>query len=199
MRCIHLQDCRAFRLVRKLPVRVSGRPGPELSCSEACHAAPHLLNLRVMLNRVPRPRRRSTGGFSLVEAMVVVVILGVLTLIFAPRLEPIMAGRGVNGARAGFTNLYNLARTYAVQLRGVATVEVTGGRAVATINTGGAIRSIGSAVAFDSTFRVTATANPTSVVIQPTGLVTTGLPFELVLVRSGVVDTLRISGYGRVE
>jgi len=131
--------------------------------------------------------------------MVVVVILGVLTLIFAPRLEPIMAGRGVNGARAGFTNLYNLARTYAVQLRGTATVEIVGGRAVATVTSGGATRSIGGAVAFDSTFRVTATANPTSITIQPTGLVTVGLPFELVLVRSGVADTVRITGYGRIE
>ncbi|HEY9383387.1 MAG TPA: GspH/FimT family pseudopilin [Gemmatimonadales bacterium] len=146
-----------------------------------------------------RPRKRSTGGFSLVEAMVVVVILGVLALIFAPRLEPLTAGRAVNGARAGFTNLYNLARTYAVQSRGVATVEVIGGRAVATITVGGVTRSIGSAVAFDSTFRVQATANPTSITIQPSGLVTTGLPFELVLTRSDAADTVRISGYGRVE
>ena len=95
--------------------------------------------------------------------------------------------------------IYNLARTYAVQSRGVATVEVIGGRAVATITVGGVTRSIGSAVAFDSTFRVQATANPTSITIQPSGLVTTGLPFELVLTRSDAADTVRISGYGRVE
>jgi len=152
-----------------------------------------------MLNTALRPRRRSTGGFSLVEALIVVVIMGILTLMIAPRIEPLVAGRGVSGARAGFTNLYNLARMSAVQSRGTALVTVRSGIAVATIRSGGTTRSIGSAIVFDSLFRVRAVAAPDSVLIQPSGLVTTGLPFELVLVRSGVVDTVRISGFGRVE
>ena len=152
-----------------------------------------------MTQTAARSRRRSTCGFSLVEALVVVVILGILTLILAPRLEPITAGRAVAGARAGFTSLYNLARTYAVQSRGTAVVSVTSGIALATVTAGGTTRSIGSAIVFDSTFRVQATANPTSITIQPSGLVTTGMPFELVLVRSGVVDTVRITGFGRIK
>lgn len=146
-----------------------------------------------------RPRWRSTRGFSLVEALVVVVILGVLTLIFAPRLEPLAAGRGVNGAKASFISLYKLARSYAVQLRGTAVVRVSNNIATASVTFGGTTRNIGSAVRFDSTFRVVATPVPDTVLIQPTGLVTTGLPFSLALVRSGVVDTVKITGFGKVE
>ena len=87
-----------------------------------------------------RPPRRPTSGFSLVEALVVVVILGVLTLIFAPRLEPITAGRAVNGARGSFVNLYNLAPSYAVQLRATAVVSVRNDIAVARVIYGGTSR-----------------------------------------------------------
>ena len=149
--------------------------------------------------QTPRPRWRSTRGFSLVEALVVVVILGVLTLIFAPRLEPLAAGRGVKGARAGFVNLFNLARVYAVQLRGRAFVVVSNNIATARVVSGGVSRTVGSAVRFDSTFRVVATPVPDSVIIESTGLITTGLPFSLVLSRSGVVDTVKITGFGKVE
>jgi len=144
-------------------------------------------------------RRQSTSGFSLVEALTVVVIAGILTIMVLPRIEPLAAGRGVSGARAGFTGLYTLARLTALQTHGTAVVSVSGGRAVATITVGGTTKSIGSAVAFDSTFKVTASASSSTITIQPTGLVTTGLPFTLVLTRSGAVDSVRISGYGRVE
>ena len=58
---------------------------------------------------------------------------------------------------------------------------------------------MGTAVLFDTDFGVTATATPTTVTIQPSGLVRTGLPFQLVLVRSSAADTVRITGYGRIE
>ena len=158
-----------------------------------------LAELTVMPKATYACKRRSTAGFSLVEAIVVVAILGVLVLLVAPRLDPIIAGRNVSSARAGFTNLYSRARIAAVQSRRTATITVSGDMASATVAMPGGPQAVGTVIQFDSLFGVQATASPTSVTIQPTGLVTTGLPFELVLVRSSVVDTVRITGFGKIQ
>ena len=153
-----------------------------------------------MAHPVQRSRRRSVSGFSLVEALIVVVIMGILVLIITPRFDPVLAGRHVKAAKASFTGLYNRARMAAVQNRVNATITVTGNIASASITTSwGGTQNVGIAVRFDTDFGVTATATPTTVTIQPSGLVRTGLPFELVLVRSSAADTVRITGYGRIE
>jgi len=132
--------------------------------------------------------------------MVVVVIIGVLTLIIVPRIEPLVASRAVASARAGFTTLYSRARVAAVQNRRPATLTVDGNMMSVVISlAGGGSQNIGGAIRFDSTYGVTATASPTSVTIQPTGLVTTGLPFQLVLLRSNAADTVRITDLGRLQ
>ena len=148
-----------------------------------------------MLRATYACKRCSTRGFSLVEAMVVVVIIGVLTLILVPRIEPLVASRAVASARAGFTSLYARARVAAVQNRRQATITVDQNMMSVVVGT----QNIGGAIRFDSTYKVTATASPTTVVIQPTGLVTTGLPFQLILVRSNAADTVRITDLGRVQ
>jgi prepilin-type N-terminal cleavage/methylation domain-containing protein len=144
-------------------------------------------------------KRGSRGGFSLVEAMIVVVILGVLVLLVAPRFDPIIASRNVSNARSGFMNLYSRARIAAVQARRKATITVTGNLATATVDMPLGPQAVGTAIRFDSLYGVQAEASPTSVTIQPTGLVIGGLPFELVLVRSSVADTVRITAYGKIQ
>jgi Tfp pilus assembly protein FimT len=132
--------------------------------------------------------------------MVVVAIIGILVLIITPRFDPVLATRHVKAAKASFTGLYNRARMAAVQNRVNATITVTGNIASAAITTTwGGTQNVGTAVLFDTDFGVTATATPTTVTIQPSGLVRTGLPFSLVLVRSSAADTVRITGYGRIE
>jgi type II secretory pathway pseudopilin PulG len=132
--------------------------------------------------------------------MIVVVIIGVLALLVAPRIEPVMASRSVSAAKAGFSTLYSRARMAAVQTRRPATLTVDQNTASAIITlANGTTQNVGMAIRFDSTYGVTATASPSTVNIQPTGLVTGGLPFTLVLVRSSAADTVRITGYGRIE
>src|SRR5689334_11194371 len=150
-----------------------------------------------MLRATYACKRCSTRGFSLVEAMVVVVIIGVLTLILVPRIEPLVASRAVASARAGFTTLYARARVAAVQNRRQATITID--QNMMSFSLSGGTQNVGGAVRFDSTYRVTATASPTTVVIQPTGLVTTGLPFQLILVRSNAADTVRITDLGKLQ
>ena len=142
---------------------------------------------------------RSIGGFSLVEALIVIVILGVLVLVVAPRIGPIIAARNVSGARAGFSNLYSRARIAAVQARRSATISVTGNVASATVDMPLGPQMVGQLIRFDSLYGVQATASPTSITIQPTGLVTGGLPFELVLIRGSVVDTVLITDFGKIK
>jgi len=144
--------------------------------------------------------QRSRSGFSLVEAMIVVAIMGILVLLIMPRFDPVLSGRHVKAAKASFSSLYQRARMAAVQSRVNAKVKVTGGIASATITTAwGGTQNVGTAVLFDTDYGVTATATPDSVLIEPSGLVRTGLPFVLVLVRSSAYDTVRITGFGRIE
>jgi prepilin-type N-terminal cleavage/methylation domain-containing protein len=142
---------------------------------------------------------RSTGGFSLVEALIVIVILGILVLLVAPRIEPVIAARSVSGARSGFSNLYSRARIAAVQARRRATITVSGNEASATVDMPLGPQMVGQVIRFDSLYGVQATASPTSVTIQPTGLVTGGLPFELVLIRGSVADTVHITDFGKIK
>lgn len=153
-----------------------------------------------MLYTAQRTRRRPSNGFSLVEALIIVVIVSILVLMIMPRFDPVLSGRQVKAARASFSSLYQRARMAAVQSRVEATLTVNANVASATITTPwGGTQNVGTAVRFDADYGVTATASPTSVKIQPSGLVRTGLPFELVLVRSSAVDTVRITGFGRIE
>ena len=129
-----------------------------------------------------------------------VVIIGVMALMVLPRLEPIWAGRGVSASRAAFTGLYNRARMAAVQSRQQAAISVTGGIAVATTTSAAGVTTrVGQIIQFASLYGVTAVGNPTTVTIQSSGLVTTGLPFSLALTRSGAIDTVWITGYGSVK
>jgi Tfp pilus assembly protein FimT len=134
-----------------------------------------------------------------VEALIVIVILGILSMYVAPRIGTALERRSLSGAREGFAALYASGRMAAVQSRARVTIRVESDLATATVATPNGPRPVGQAVLFQQEFGVTAAATADSVLIQPTGLVTAGLPFELVLSRGAVLTTLRITGYGRVE
>jgi len=143
--------------------------------------------------------KNRSHGFSLVEMVIVISIVGVLMLIAIPRAERALARSNIVGARVGFGNLFHRARTAAIQSRRPTSINFASGTAFVTSGGGTIFGSSTLALHFQTSYGVTATASASSLTIQPTGLVTTGTPFVLELVRGEVRDTISITGYGRIE
>jgi type II secretory pathway pseudopilin PulG len=142
--------------------------------------------------------RRRLGGFSLIEAVTVISIIGILALMVAPRIDRAWSRRDVTAARVGLGSLFLRARVAAVTARRPATLTVANGKAFVTISTPTGPAYVSQTLLFQ-TNGVTATSSATSLTIEPTGLVRSGTPFVVALTKSGIVDSVVISGYGRLE
>jgi prepilin-type N-terminal cleavage/methylation domain-containing protein len=142
---------------------------------------------------------RDRAGFSLVEMLIVVVIIGMLTLIAMPRIDAAVTRRDVAAAKSGLTNLFLRAKVAAVTSRRPTTVTVGTGSAYATLVTpGGTTQYVGETIHFDST-GVASAPSAGTIVFQATGLVTGGGTYTVLLSKRGVVDSVMVVGYGRVQ
>jgi prepilin-type N-terminal cleavage/methylation domain-containing protein len=143
-------------------------------------------------------RHSGIGGFSLIESVTVLVIIGIVVLIAAPRINRAWSRRDVTAARVGLGSLFLRARVAAVTARRPATLTVVNGMAYVTIATPTGPEYVSQTLLFQ-TNGVVATSSSTSLTIEPTGLVRAGTPFVVALTKSGIVDSVKISGYGRLE
>ncbi len=127
-----------------------------------------------------------------------IAIIGIVVLMSAPRLNRAWSRRDVSAARVGLGSLFLRARVAAVTARRPATLTVANGKAFVTIATPTGPEYISQTLLFQ-TNGVVATSSSTSLTIEPTGLVRSGTPFVVALSKSGIVDSVVISGYGRLE
>jgi Tfp pilus assembly protein FimT len=128
----------------------------------------------------------------------VLTIVGIMVLMSVPRLEQAWSRRDVSAARSGLGTLFLRARVAAVTARRPATLTVLSGMAYVTLATPTGPEFMGQALMF-RTNGVVATPSSSSLTIEPTGLVRSRTPFIVELSKSGIVDTVTISGYGRLE
>lgn len=143
---------------------------------------------------------RDRRGFTLLEMLIVVVIMGLTTLIVAPRIEQTLARRNVSGAKASFSATYYRARAAAVQNRRPATITIASGLISVSVTTAaGVTQYIGQSLYFPTLYGITPVASAGSLTIGPTGLVTSGTPFTVALSKGSVHDTVQVTGYGRLE
>jgi Tfp pilus assembly protein FimT len=140
----------------------------------------------------------SRKGFSLVEAVLVVSIVGLLGLLAVPRIERALAARDLAAARAGVSALWLRARMAAVQQRRPVVVAANGDVVSASALSPTGPVPVGT-VLLRSQFGVSVTSPPASLTLAPTGLVVKGTPFHLHFAKSGLTDSVRITGYGRFE
>ena len=138
-------------------------------------------------------------GFSLLELLLVVVVIGILLAMVAPRIATALSRRSVVGATAGFESLFRRARATAIQSRLPATITFASGVASVSVVRAGSSVVIGQNLDFPDQYGVTATASAVTLQIEPTGLVLAGTPFTLIATKGDAADTVRITGYGRVE
>jgi prepilin-type N-terminal cleavage/methylation domain-containing protein len=143
-------------------------------------------------------RRR---GFTLVETLVVVVVVGLVSLIALPSLQNAWAHSSVLSAKSKITSLYYRARATAVESSRNTVLVTNSGNAYVVARP----RLTAGAGTFDTItrvenvytqFQVNLTSNTDSVRISPTGLGTNGA--NLILTKGSYADTVFINQYGRI-
>lgn len=145
-------------------------------------------------------RRR---GFSLVEMLVVVVMIGIMLTIGFPKLRTGMANNNVRAARTALINMIAGARNASSQTNRSTWVKIEGNRAVVLarprlVALGGNADTIGPVQNLGQLYGVTVTATVDSFRFNPTltSLDVVGTTFTIS--RSGHVETVAVDGLGRV-
>ena len=146
-----------------------------------------------------------TNGFTLIELMIVVTILGTLALIGLPRMRDGMTRSNVRGARTTLINLLSKARTAATQTNRITLLKIQGNNAFVLARPrlaagAGDADTLGPVQPLGDIYGVTVTAAIDSVRFDPRGLGTgfgTGTTFLVSL--NGKTETVTVDGLGRVR
>jgi prepilin-type N-terminal cleavage/methylation domain-containing protein len=145
-----------------------------------------------------------TKGFTLIETLMVVTILGAVVLIGYPRMSAGMVKTNVRGARTTLINLLAKARTAATQTNRITLLKIQGNNAFVLMRPrllpgAGNADTLGGVEQLGTIYGITVTATIDSVRFDPRGLGTgfgTGTTF--LVSRSGHTETITVDGLGRV-
>jgi prepilin-type N-terminal cleavage/methylation domain-containing protein len=147
---------------------------------------------------------RKQRGFSLIEMLVVVVVLGVATLIGLPRIGAGMNKANVRGARTTLINLLSRTRIAATETNRITVLKVEGNNVSILLRPrrlpgAGDADTLGEVMRLGDAYGVTITAPIDSVRFDPRGLAAGfGSGTTFLLTRNGVSDSVRIDGLGRI-
>jgi prepilin-type N-terminal cleavage/methylation domain-containing protein len=142
-------------------------------------------------------------GFTLIEMLLVVVILGIIVLLGFPRIRAGITSASVRGARTTLINLLAKARTAATQTNRIALLKIEGDNAFVLMRPRlvppGDADTLGAVERLGDSYGVTVTATIDSVRFDPRGLGSgfgTGTTF--LISRNGITEAISIDGLGRV-
>lgn len=148
-----------------------------------------------------RPFRQD--GFSLIELLIVVTMIGILTAMVAPSIRRGMIRNEVFNARNAIANLYTAARLTGIQTTRRVVLKRTGDVVHVAAwprldGAGGATArdTIGAVLDLNDRFGVTLTVNTDSIVIDPKGF--GGATLNWVVTRGGFTDSVRVNNLGVV-
>ncbi len=150
----------------------------------------------------PAARSASNQGFTVVELLMVIVVMGVLSSIAYPRWTAMRKSAGLRAARVQFSASLAIARAAAVRFGRPAQLKRTGNTIQVRADTGGTgvFVALGTPVAFDSQFSVTLSATVDSIVFGSRGLATnltsSGAYFELA--GASIRDSVCLTRLGEV-
>ena len=149
------------------------------------------------------------AGFTLVETLLVVVVVGILTLMTYPRVNAAVTRSDIRGARTRVANLLATARTVATQSSRTARLRFEGNKVFVTASprrtVGGAgacaCDTVGLVVDLNTVYGTTTTLSggTTEIVYDPRGLASGfGADVTITLARGGHSQALKIDMLGRV-
>ena len=143
-------------------------------------------------------------GFTILELLVVIVMLGVLMALGIPRLRNAFNSNSTRAARSALTTLVAKARASAVARGCRATIHFTSGTngtawvTVCRLN-GAGLDTLGGVEPIGDRFTVTLTATRDSVSFAPSGISFDGLSTTLRLSSTTGQDSVFINQIGKVQ
>lgn len=152
----------------------------------------------------PNARARTRQGFTLIEMLMVVVIVGIMLTFGLPYFRSSNTKADVRGAVDAFAAMHNLVKHQAV-LKGRLSrlvMDRSAGTVVAVSNkvTGGGVDTVGQVQSLHSRFGVTFTTSPTrdTLTFTPRGIGTEASNTLIIVSKSSFSDTLTVSMAGRI-
>ena len=147
-----------------------------------------------------RRRFRAASGFTLGELIIVILMVGVLTAMIAPRVGEAITKQGVRSARSAIVSMHSTARAAAVQRSRRTTLLVSGTTLVVRARhpVTGVLDTIGNPQDMRSRYGVSVVTTRDSVVFDPRGVGVESGATTIVVSRGAYADTLQISAAGRV-
>ena len=143
-------------------------------------------------------------GFTIIEMLLVIIILGVVTIIGLPRMSEGASKASVRGARTSLINLLARTRIAATETNRISVLKIEGNNAAILLRPrrlpgAGNADTLGDVLRLGEAYGVEITGAVDSVRFDPRGLASgfgTGTTF--LITKYGVRDSVRIDGLGRV-
>jgi prepilin-type N-terminal cleavage/methylation domain-containing protein len=147
-----------------------------------------------------RGRFRTSSGFTLAELIIVILMVGVLTAMLAPRVGEAITKQGVRSARSAIVSMHSTARAAAIQRSRRTTLLVSGTTLVVRARhpVTGVLDTIGNPQDMRSRYGVGVVTTRDSLVFDPRGVGIESGTTTIVVSRGAYADTLQISPAGRV-
>jgi prepilin-type N-terminal cleavage/methylation domain-containing protein len=139
-------------------------------------------------------RDKSTMGFSLIEMLIVVVIIGLTTLFVFPRAGAMLDHTQVRSARTAAVNMLNTAKIAARQNNLPTELTVTG-NLLSLVNTSGTLQSQNMRVHYG----VVVGSTGTPVQFDQRGMRMSNTTATIRFSRGGFTDSVVVDGYGRIK
>jgi type II secretion system protein H len=140
------------------------------------------------------------AGFSLIEMLIVVVVIGLMTLIALPRLSDAFAQNNLNSARVKIISLFSTARATAAGTSRFTVLRLSGNQiyvvAWPKLNGAVGIDTVTPVENINTEYGVTAIPSADSILLDQSGLGRNAA--TIILSKSGRADTITISQYGRI-
>jgi prepilin-type N-terminal cleavage/methylation domain-containing protein len=159
---------------------------------------------RMSKQRAMHPTRRVVreSGFTLIEALIVIVLVGILSALAYPKLTGASARNSVRAARGQAISLYAKARAAAIETNRSTTLNFNATRAWITATpallAGHTVDTIGQVENMAASYGVAMTYSPAgTLTIDPRGLGSSSVT-TVWLRRNGFTDSMVVSGFGRV-
>ncbi len=140
-------------------------------------------------------------GFTLAELVIVVVVMGVLTGMMAPRIGRAILKQDVRAARGGLIAMHATAKAAAVQRSARTVLVLTGGNLVIRAPdpvAAGQVDTVGSPLSVPARYGVTLIPSRDSLVFDPRGIANELMPTTVIVRKGAFADTVLISPAGRV-
>lgn len=141
----------------------------------------------------------SRRGFSLIELVTAIVLIGIMAAFFLPRLTGELVRRNVRSARAAVTTMHAKARATAIY-RGRAVSLVRSGNEMVILSTHpvtGAVDTVDRRDFFGA-YGVTISSSRDVLAFDPRGLGTEGSATTIVVSRSGYTDSVQVTPVGSI-